>query len=150
MTCQGRRKKGVLRMTAEQRKAMETVCDFIKKAGTYYIASAEGDQPSVRPYGVIHIFVDKLYIQTVRRKKCYKQFVDQKVELCCMHGGKWIRLSGTLVEDKRIEAEESVLNAYPSLSRMYKAGDGNNCVLYLTHARATISSFTEPEEVYEF
>ena len=150
MTCQGRRKKGVLRMTAEQRKAMETVCDFIKKAGTYYIASAEGDQPRVRPFGVIHIFEDKLYIQTGRRKKCYKQFVDQKVELCCMHGDKWIRLSGTLVEDKRIEAEESVLNAYPSLSRMYKAGDGNNRVLYFTHARATISSFTEPEEVYEF
>ena len=60
-------------MTAEQRKAMETVCDFIKKAGTYYIASAEGDQPRVRPFGVIHIFEDKLYIQTGRRKKCYKQ-----------------------------------------------------------------------------
>lgn len=137
-------------MTAEQRQAMETVHDFIKQAGTYYIASAEGDQPRVRPFGVIHIFEDKLYIQTGRRKKCYKQFVNQKVELCCMHGGKWIRLSGTLAEDKRIEAEEAVLSAYPSLGGMYKAGDGNNCVLYFTNARATISSFTEPEEVYEF
>ena len=71
----------MLRMTAEQRKAMETVCDFIKKAGTYYIASAEGDQPRVRPFGVIHIFEDKLYIQTGRRKKFYKQFVYKKVEL---------------------------------------------------------------------
>ena len=66
-------------MTAEQRRAMETVHDFIKQAGTYYIASAEGDQPRVRPFGVIHIFEDKLYIQTGRRKKCYKQFVNQKV-----------------------------------------------------------------------
>lgn len=124
------------------------VCTFLKQANTYYIATAEGDQPRVRPFGTAHLFEGRLYIQTGRKKSCYKQMKDKKVELCAMNGGKWLRLAGTLVEDERIEAERDLLAAYPSLAGMYAAGDGNNCVLYFKDATATISSFTEePVEI---
>ena len=140
-------------MTTEQRKAMETVCDFLKKANTFYIASIDGDQARVRPFGVIHIFEDKLYIQTGRVKDCYKQFKkNPKVEISAMYHGRWIRLAGELVEDDRIEAEKSLLDAYKEMfsDGSYKAGDGNNCVMYFKNAHATINSFTQPQEVYDF
>ncbi len=131
--------------------ALETVYEFLH-GKTFFIASCEGDQPRVRPFGITHVFEDKLYIQTGRSKKCYRQFVDQKVELCCMDGGRWLRLSGTLHDDRRLEAEQAVADANPALyeNGMYKVGDGNNCVMYFTDVKATISGFGTPEEVYAF
>ncbi len=131
--------------------ALQTVYEFLH-GKTFFIASCEGDQPRVRPFGIVHIFEDKLYIHTGRSKKCYQQFVEQKVEICCMDGGKWIRLSGTLHDDKRLEAEESMAAANPEFYKNgpYKVGDGNNCVMYFTDAKATISGFGAPDEVLEF
>lgn len=127
---------------------MQSVYEFIKACGTYFIASAEGEQPRVRPFGTINIFEGKLYVQTGRKKPCYKQFKDRKVELCCFNGKEWLRLAGTLVEDPRVEAEQAMLDAYPSLQGMYTAGDGNTAVLYFKDAVATFSSFTAgPREV---
>ena len=58
-------------------------------------------------------------------------------------GDEWIRVAATLVKDDRVEAQESMLNAYPSLRAMYKTGsDGNTIVYYLKDAVATISSFS--------
>jgi uncharacterized pyridoxamine 5'-phosphate oxidase family protein len=130
---------------------MQKVYDFLKKAGTYYIATVEGDQPRVRPFGTVNIFDGKLYIQTGKKKNCVKQIeANPKVEICAMSGGSWIRVAATLVEDPRIEAQQSMLDAYPSLQGMYKAGDGNNVVFYLKDAEATISSFSGAPEVIKF
>ncbi len=144
--------KGANCMTEQKKQALETVYNFLKDANVFYIASVEADQPRVRPFGLVHIFEDKLYIQTGRSKKCYRQFVDQKVEICCMHQGRWLRLSGTLVDDRRIEAEQSMADAHPAFfsNGPYKVGDGNNCVMYFVNAQATISSFGGPDEVYTF
>lgn len=129
---------------------MKRVYDFLKEAKTYYIASIDGDTPRVRPFGTIHIFEDKLYIQTGKKKACYAQMANKKVELCAMNNGKWIRLTGTLIPDERISAQESMLNDYPELRGMYTPGDGNNIVLYFKDAIATIYSFTEAPIVIKF
>jgi uncharacterized pyridoxamine 5'-phosphate oxidase family protein len=75
---------------------------------------------------------------------------NSKVEICACKGGKWLRLSGTAVVDERIEAQESMLGAYPSLKNRYQAGDGNTEVWYLKDARAVISTFGAPDEIEEF
>ena len=130
---------------------MEKVFQFLKDAETYYLATVEGDQPRVRPFGTIHIFEGKLYIQTGKVKDVSKQITaHSKVELCAMKEGDWIRVAGTLVEDDRIEARQSMLDAYPSLQNMYAADDGNTQVFYLENATATISSFTHEPEVIKF
>ena len=130
---------------------MKEVCEFLKKAGTYYLATVEGDQPRVRPFGTAHIFEDKLYIQTGLSKDVARQMAaNPKVELCAMSGGKWLRISAEAVHDPRIEAQQSMLDAYPSLQGMYKAGDGNTAVYYLKNAVATFSSFTEPPKTVRF
>lgn len=133
---------------------MERVCEFLKKAGTYYLATVEGDQPRVRPFGTAHIYNGKLYIQTGNSKPVAKQLkANPKAEICAFVGGEWIRIAGELVEDdteeERLKAQTSMLEAYPSLGNMYKVGDGNTAVYYFKNATATISSFTHAPEVIE-
>lgn len=128
---------------------MEEVYDYLKKCGTYFLATEEGDQPRVRPFGTINIFEDKLYIQTGKIKDVSKQMLtNPKVEISAFNGKTWIRIQGIVVEDNRVEAKQSMLDAYPSLQKMYSASDDNTQVLYLKDAIATISSFVdEPKKI---
>ncbi|NLT96866.1 MAG: NimC/NimA family protein [Christensenellaceae bacterium] len=130
---------------------MERVCQFLKKAGTYYLATVEGDQPRVRPFGTAHIFEGRLYIQTGKSKAVSKQIqANPKVEICAFRDGVWLRVAGELVEDDRVEAKKSLLDAYPELRSMYDENDGNTQVFYFKNATATFSSFTAPPEIIEF
>ena len=130
---------------------MERVVKFLKEAGTYYLATVDNDQPRVRPFGTAHVFEGRLYIQTGKAKDVSKQIhANPKVELCAFKDGEWLRVAGTLVEDDRREARQSMLDAYPSLQGMYSADDGNTEVFYLKDATATFSSFTKEPETVEF
>ncbi|MGX8680730.1 MAG: pyridoxamine 5'-phosphate oxidase family protein [bacterium] len=130
---------------------MEKVTDFLKQAGTYYLATVEGDQPRVRPFGTAHIFEGKLYIQTGLVKAVAKQMAaNPKIEICAFHNGTWVRVSGEAVLDERLEAQKSLLDAYPSLSRMYAVGDGNTAVYYIKNGQAVFSSFTAAPETVTF
>ncbi|HJD13564.1 MAG TPA: pyridoxamine 5'-phosphate oxidase family protein [Candidatus Ruminococcus avistercoris] len=128
---------------------MQEIYEFLKKCETYYLATVEGDQPRVRPFGTIHIFEDKLYIQTGKVKAVSRQMMaNPKVELCGFYQGEWIRVQALAVEDDRYEARKSMLDAYPSLQKMYAPDDGNTQVFYLKDVVATISSFTaEPRTI---
>ena len=130
---------------------MNRVYDFLKKAGTYYLATVEGNQPRVRPFGTVNEFEGKLYIQTGKAKPVSHQIAaNPKVEICAFSGGEWIRIACELVEDDRVEAKKSMLDAYPNLRGMYDEKDGNTQVLYMKNATATISSFTNPPVVITF
>ncbi len=130
---------------------MERVCQFLKEAGVYYLATMDGDQPRVRPFGTAHIFEGKLYIQTGKVKPVSKQLAaNPKAEICAFKDGVWVRVAGELVEDDRIEAKKSMLDAYSNLRAMYDENDGNTQVLYFKSGVATFSSFTAPEEVITF
>ena len=129
---------------------MKRVYEFLKSAGVYYLATVEGDQPRVRPFGTYNIFEDKLYIQTGKVKPCSKQLAaNPKAEICAFHEGVWLRVAGELVEDDRVEARKSMLDAYPNLRAMYDENDGNTQVFYFKNAAATFSSFTAAPETYE-
>ena len=128
---------------------MERVCEFLKKAGVYYLATVEGDQPRVRPFGTAHIFEGKLYIQTGKSKPVSRQLAaNPKAEICAFHEGKWVRIAGELVEDDRVEAKKSMLDAYPNLRDRYDENDSHTQVLYFRNATATFRSFpSEPETI---
>ncbi len=130
---------------------MDKVLEFLKQCGTYYLATADGDQPRVRPFGTINRFEDKLYIQTGLVKDVAKQMLaNPRIEICAYSQGTWLRIAAEAVLDERIEAQESMLDAYPSLAHMYKPGDGNTAVFYLKNATAVFSSFTAPSETVTF
>lgn len=129
---------------------MDKVLKFLKDAETYYLATVEGDQPRVRPFGTVHVFEGKLYIQTGKVKDVSKQLhQNPKAEICAFNG-EWLRVSGKLIEDDRNEARQSMLDAYPSLQKMYKADDGNTEVFYFENATAIFSSFIHEPEIIEF
>ena len=131
---------------------MNRVYEFLKAAETYYLATVEGDQPRGRPFGTIHMFEGKLYIQTGKGKSVATQIAaNPKVELCAMKGNEWIRVAVTLVLDDRTEAQESMLSDYPSLRAMYTTGtNGKTSVYYFKDATATISSFSHEPVVIQF
>ena len=124
---------------------MNEVYEFLKKCGVYYLATTEGDQPRVRPFGTYDLFEGKLYIQTGKIKHVAHQMkANPKVEISAMApDGRWIRITAEAVLDENLAAQEHMLAAYPSLQAQYKPGDGNTEVYYLKNAAAVICSFTE-------
>ena len=130
---------------------MEEVFEFLKKCGTFYLATEEGNQPRVRPFVAVNIFEGKLYIQTGKSKNVSKQMqINPNVEISGMANGKWIRLEGKVVRDDRYEAKADMLDNNPELKSMYSADDDNTEVLYFENAKATFYSFTEEPKVIKF
>ena len=130
---------------------MDEVFAFLKACGTYYLATLDGDQPRVRPFGTIDIFNGQLTIQTGRSKDVSRQILQNpKVEICAFDGQRWLRLAAKAVDVPDVAAQEHMLEAYPSLRRMYAPGDGNTQIFALTECTATFSSFTEPSRTVTF
>ena len=145
-TAHGKNKTEVFIMTD-----IERVCQFLDEAQTYYLATVEGDQPRVRPFGTALIYDGRLYIQTGKVKPVSKQLAaNPKAEICAFKDGKWIRIAGELVNDDNRDVMVAMLEKMPSLKAMYSPDDGNMQMLYFKDATATFSSFTEAPETIQF
>ena len=130
---------------------MKRIYDFLKSAEVYYLATVEGDQPRVRPFGTVNLFEGKLYIQTGKVKPTSHQLAaNPKAEICAFKDGTWVRVTCELIEDDRFEAKKSMLDAYPNLRGMYDEKDGNTQVFYMKNTTATISSFGGDPVVIKF
>ena len=130
---------------------IERVCQFLSEAGTYYLATVEGDQPRVRPFGTVLLCGGRLYIQTGKVKPVSRQLAaNPKAEICAFKDGKWLRVCGELINDDSHDVKVAMLEKMPSLKAMYSADDDNMQMLYFKNAKATFSSFTEAPETVEF
>lgn len=129
---------------------MNRAVEALKKCGVFYLATMDGDQPRVRPFGAVAEMDGKLYICTSNQKDCYKQMTaNPKVELSgCLDAENWIRISGTVKTDPSLEAKTEFLRQCPL--PMYRPDDGIFEVLYLEKgAVATQASFTKAPEQFE-
>ena len=130
---------------------VERVCGFLDEAGVYYLATVEGDQPRVRPFGTALVYNGRLYIQTGKIKPVSKQLAaDPKAEICAFKDGRWLRVTGELCSDDDRAVKVAMLEKMPSLSAMYDPDDGNMQMLYFKNATAVFSSFTEAPETLVF
>ena len=132
---------------------MKRVYQFLKECGTYYLATTDGNQPRVRPFGTVDIFDGRLCFQTGKSKEVSKQIhTNPKIEICACNaaGNRWIRIAGSAFEETRQDAQVQMLNAYPELKRLYQPGDGNTEIFYLVNAEAVIYSFTEKPVTIQF
>lgn len=130
---------------------MQRVREFLHQTGFYFLATVDGDQPQIRPFGTAEIIEGKLYIQTGYVKDVAKQIAaNPKVAICAYNGSEWLRVTATLVEDTRVEIKKAMLDANPELRAMYNENDGNTALYYLKDAKATINSFTNPKIEIEF
>ena len=128
-------------------EGIEKVCQFLDEAQTYYLATVEGDQPRVRPFGTALLHNGRLYIQTGKVKNVSHQLAaNPKAEICAFKGGKWLRVAGELVNDEDRGVKVAMLEKMPGLKGMYDPDDGNMQMLYFKNATATFSSFTAPAE----
>lgn len=131
--------------------AIDEVFEFLKEAGTWYLATLDGEQPRVRPFGAQNVYDGKIYIQTGLVKDVAKQLLaNGAFEICAMKGGEWVRINGTLVYDPADEPTAAMLEANPGLKRMYSVGDGNTAVFYIQDGKATFYSFTAEPRTVEF
>ena len=129
----------------------QRVYDYMKGIGVFFIATADGDQPRVRPFGALHIYEGKMYIITGHKKRVAQQLAaNPKVEFCAQKDSEWVRVACTLVEDERVEAKKAYLDAYPHLRGQYNENDDNTAIYYLKDATATFSSFTTADETVKF
>ena len=136
-----------------KQKNMKEVQAYLKECGAFFIATTDGDQPHVRPFGVSEIIDGRLYIMTGKVKDVFKQIAKNgKFEICALKpsGSEWMRLSGTLVNDETLAVKEEFLNRNKGLKSMYKADDGNMAVLQITSATARFCSFSAPERIVKF
>ena len=130
---------------------MEEVYKFLKTCGTYYLATMDGDQPRVRPFGTIDRYHGQLTIQTGRKKDVAKQMLaNPKVEICAFDGSHWLRVTAKAIEVPEVAAQEHMLHEYHQLRAAYAPGDGNTTIFALTEVTATFSSFTEPSSTITF
>ena len=131
--------------------AIEKVYQYLDEAKTYYLATVEGDQPHVRPFGTALLYEGRLYIQTGKVKPVSRQLAaNPKAEICACKGPTWLRVAGELINDDRREVKAAMLDKNPGLKAMYSADDDNTQVLYFRNATAVFSSFTEAPETVEF
>ena len=142
-----------LAVNAQTKSAVQEVRDYLHDCGIFYIATVDGDQPRVRPFGVAEVYNGKLYIQTGKKKNVFKQMMaNTKFEITAVKpsGTEWIRISGKLVNDDSREAKVYVLNKNPDLKGMYSADDDNTAVLYITDGVAEFCSFSAPTKEVKF
>ncbi len=130
---------------------MKKALEFLRSCGVFYLATVEGNQPRVRPFGAVADFEDKLYITTGNIKPVFAQLTaNPKIEISGMAGGDWIRITAEVVRDERREARTAMLEQNPNLRALYSEDDGVFEVLYLVNTKAVICSFTKAPEAWEF
>ena len=142
-------------MQAQEKKMenLETVKNYLQECKTFYVATVDGDQPRVRPFGVAEVYNGRLYIMTGKKKDVFKQMVaNPKFEITAVKpsGAEWIRVSGRLVSDDDVKAKEFLLDKNPSLKGMYSATDDNMAILYIVDGEARLCSFMGAEKKVRF
>ena len=142
-------------MQAQEKKMenLETVKNYLQECKTFYVATVDGDQPRVRPFGVAEVYNGRLYIMTGKKKDVFKQMVaNPKFEITAVKpsGAEWIRVSGRLVSDDDVKAKEFLLDKNPSLKGMYSATDDNMAILYIVDGEARLCSFMGADKNVKF
>lgn len=128
---------------------MNKIVEELKKAGVFYIATEEGSQPRVRPFGSILEYEGNAYICSGNFKEFYKQIkANPNVELCGMYEGPtWLRITATLEEDDRIEVQEAMLNDPTGPKGLYQPGDGRFVTFKLINITAKKCTFMGVEDI---
>lgn len=130
---------------------MQQVYDFLKAAGTYFLATSEDSQARVRPFGTINLYNKRLYFMTNKMKAVSHQLhQNPRLEICTLYDGRWLRLEATAVEDNSMDAKIDMLTAYPELAPAFPVDSENTELWFLRNVNAVFYSFDGPPEQIKF
>ena len=126
------------------------VFEFLQSAGTFYLATVEGEQPRVRPYGAMMLYEDKIYIMAFGLTNATRQIAaNPKAEICAFKG-MTLRIECKLVEDNRPETQKALIEKMPALKPALGENGENGVMYYLADATATFFKMMEPVETVKF
>ena len=111
---------------------MGKVNDFLTEAGVFFLATADGDQPKVRPLGA-HMEMDgKVLFGVGDFKEVYRQLcANPKVEIACAKpDGHWLRYTGRAVFETDPKYAEASLEAMPQLRGIYNEETGHKLMMF--------------------
>ena len=129
---------------------VKKVYDFLEDSKTFYLATLEGDQPRVRPYGAMLYFEDKIYIMAFGKTNATRQIAANPNAEICAFKGKTLRIECKLVEDNRPEVGKALVDKMPVLKPALGENGENGVMYYLTEATATFYKMMEVDEVVKF
>ncbi|MBR6415265.1 MAG: pyridoxamine 5'-phosphate oxidase family protein [Bacteroidales bacterium] len=131
-------------------EAINKVFEFLQNAGTFYLATVDGDQPRVRPYGAMMIFEGKIYIMAFGKTNATLQIAaNPKAEICAFKG-QTLRIECKLTEDSRPETQKALIEKMPVLKPALGENGENGVMYYLSDATATFFKMMEPVETVKF
>lgn len=131
-------------------EASKKVFEFLKKAGTFYLATVEGDQPRVRPYGAMLYYEEKIYIMAFGKTNATRQIADNPKAEICAFKGQTLRIECKLVEDNRPEVGKALIAKMPVLKDALGENCENGVMYYLKDAKADFFKMMERVETVTF
>lgn len=130
--------------------AVQKVFEFLENAKTFYLATVEGDQPRVRPYGAQLLYEGKIYIMAFGKTNATRQIAtNNKAEICAFKG-QTLRIECRLVEDNRPEVGKALVDKMPVLKPALGENGENGVMYYVSDATATFYKMLEPVESLTF
>ena len=125
---------------------MKEITKYIKEARTFYLATENGDQPEIRPIGVLQEYDGVLYTAVGKHKNVYKQIcANPKICIVAMNNGSWVRVRATAVDAPQ-EIVEKVFADNPFLRTLYNEETGRELgVLALTDGEVEFCSMMGPD-----
>ncbi len=111
---------------------MSKIYDFLREAGVFFLATADGDQPKLRPLGAVLELDGKVIFGVGDFKNVYKQLcANPKVEIAaCKKDGHWIRYTGKAVFETDAKYAEAMLDSAPHLRSIYNEQTGNRMMCF--------------------
>lgn len=129
---------------------MDRITEFLKDARPCFVATADGDQPCVRPQGFSMVYDGKLCFCTADGKATSKELKkNPKVEIAAVNGGKFIRIRGKAEFFAEDGPAKQALEMMPQLEKMI--GPGKFEIFAVTGGTAVIADLASGEaETIEF
>ncbi|BBB90905.1 MAG TPA: pyridoxamine 5'-phosphate oxidase family protein [Methylomusa anaerophila] len=123
---------------------MKEVLSFLITNKVFYLATAGGDHPHVRPLGFVMDYNGKLAFSTSNQKDMYKQLVaNPHVEICCVDAEfNTLRVRGKAVFCTTEETQRKALEVMPSLGNLYAVGDGKFEIFSLDNVQAVYQTIS--------
>lgn len=131
-------------------ESVNKVFEFLQNAGTFYLATVEGDQPRVRPYGAMMLYEGKIYVMAFGETNATRQIASNPKAEICAFKGQTLRIQCKLVEDNRPETQKALIEKMPVLKPALGENGENGVMYYLADATATFFKMMEPVETVSF
>ena len=130
---------------------MSKLNDFLTEAGMFFVATNDGAQPKLRPFGA-HVEVDGKVIFAVGDfKAVYRQMLANPLceIVACKPDGVWLRYTGKIVFDDDPKYQEAMFASSPLLKEIYNEKTGFKMkTFHLEDATAfSMPPMGEPEEI---